>query len=100
MATSILQLLSGLVLINIVNASTNWVCNTTVWTTQSGQWLYNNCSYANGGIVIVDEIQGAVTWIGDKASDSKNWGNYNISLTMQLLESQDDMKFNAGLLFR
>eukprot|EP00483_Globobulimina_turgida_P008553 UN08571 len=60
MVTEFLPFLSTFLMINIVTGSNNWICNGAAWTTQSGQWLYNNGSLNDGGIVLVEEIQGAV----------------------------------------
>eukprot|EP01084_Bolivina_argentea_P157388 274282_1 len=85
----------ALLTINTAFAAENWFCNTTIWRSVSGQWAYPPC-----GILGADQAAGAITWIGDHYKPSMSWTNYNISLTMQLLDPASDSDDNAGLLFR
>ena len=73
----------------IVCGATNLLCNETEWQFVSGKWAFNHCS-----ALLTDQTLGAVIWLGNK-----DWINYNVTVSMQLLDpaSPDD---NAGILFR
>lgn len=74
----------------ILFGGSNLLCNQTAWNFVSGKWAFNGCS-----ALLTDQTSGAIIWL----SDNTNWTNYNVSVTMQLLDPASPTD-NAGILFR
>ena len=86
---ALLGLLGIVVIIKVVSGASNLLCNETAWDIVSGQWAFNGCSF-----LLANQASGGVIWLGNQ-----NWTNYNIIVTMQLLDPATSDN-NAGVLFR
>eukprot|EP01083_Nonionella_stella_P227692 807633_1 len=81
------------------SCSANWLCNQSLWTSNSSvdAWVFESNSNDNHNCSVVSprEYALSILWIGNHYNESLNWSNYRITVCMELLNG-----INAGIVVR